>query len=118
MTTERNWAGNLTYRASTIARPESIDDLSALLAAGGPVRLLGSRHCFNDIADTDGTLVALDRLPSVFEVDPTRTSVRVSAAARYGDIAPRLEAEGLGLANLASLAQIWGGGGIGTGRDG
>ena len=118
MNSERNWAGNLTYRASTIAHPESIDDLSALLAAGGPVRLLGSRHCFNDIADTDGTLVALDRLPSVFEVDPTRTSVRVSGAARYGDIAPRLEAEGLALANLASLPHISVAGAIATGTHG
>jgi xylitol oxidase len=118
MTTERNWAGNLTYRASTIAHPESVAELGALLAQGGPVRFLGSRHCFNDIADTDGVLIGLDRLPAVFEVAPARDAVRVSGAARYGDIAPLLEAEGLALANLASLPHISIAGAIATGTHG
>jgi xylitol oxidase len=118
MTTERNWAGNLTYRASTIAHPEAVDEVGALLAQGGPVRFLGSRHCFNDIADTDGTLIALDRLPAVFEVAPARDAVKVSGAARYGDIAPLLDAEGLALANLASLPHISIAGAVATGTHG
>lgn len=118
MTTERNWAGNLTYRASTLAHPASVDELGDLLDRGGPVRVLGSRHCFNDIADTDGLLIALDRLPMVCEVDADRTAVRVSGGARYGDIAPLLEAEGLALANLASLPHISVAGAIATGTHG
>lgn len=118
MTTERNWAGNLTYRASTVAHPETVDELRALLAQGGPVRFLGSRHCFNDIADTDGVLIALDRLPAVFEVAPARDAVKVAGAARYGDIAPLLDAEGLALANLASLPHISIAGAVATGTHG
>ena len=118
MTTERNWAGNLTYRASTIAHPETVHELGALLGQGGPVRFLGSRHCFNDIADTDGVLIALDRLPTVFEVNANRTAVKVAGAARYGDIAPLLEAEGLALANLASLPHISIAGAVATGTHG
>ncbi|WP_262001944.1 D-arabinono-1,4-lactone oxidase [Microbacterium sp. Mcb102] len=118
MTTERNWAGNLTYRASTIAHPETVDELGALLAQGGSVRFLGSRHCFNDIADTDGVLIALDCLPAVFEVNTNRTAVKVAGAARYGDIAPLLEAEGLALANLASLPHISIAGAVATGTHG
>jgi xylitol oxidase len=118
MTIERNWAGNLTYRASTIAHPESVDELRGVLAQGGPVRFLGSRHCFNDIADTHGVLIALDRLPRVLEITATRTAVRVSGAARYGDIAPLLDAEGLALANLASLPHISIAGAIATGTHG
>lgn len=118
MSIERNWAGNLTYRASAVAHPTTIDELRALLAEGGPVRVLGSRHCFNDIADTDGTLIALDRLPVVCEVNEQRDAVRVSAGLRYGDIAPRLEAEGLALANLASLPHISVAGAVATGTHG
>ena len=118
MTTERNWAGNLTYRASSIAHPATVDELRAMLAEGGPVRFLGSRHCFNDIADTDGALIALDRLPAVFEISPDRTAVTVSGAARYGDVAPLLEAEGLALANLASLPHISIAGAVATGTHG
>lgn len=118
MSNERNWAGNLTYRAATLAHPTTVDEVRAVLAQGGPVRVLGSRHCFNDIADTDGTLIALDRLPRVFEVSEERDAVRVSAGLRYGDIAPLLEAEGLALANLASLPHISIAGAVATGTHG
>ena len=42
MTIERNWAGNLTYRASAVEHPGSIDELRHLLARGGAARILGS----------------------------------------------------------------------------
>lgn len=115
---ERNWAGNLEYRASTVTHPTSIDELRRLLAHDGPMRMLGSRHCFNDIADTDGQLVALDRLPVVFEVNEARDAVRVSGGLRYGDLAPLLAAEGLALANLASLPHISIAGAVATGTHG
>lgn len=118
MTTERNWAGNLTYRASAVEHPASIDELQEVFARGGRVRMLGSRHCFNDIADTDGLLIALDRMPTVFEVDESRDAVRVSGGMRYGDIAPLLDAEGLALANLASLPHISIAGAVTTGTHG
>jgi xylitol oxidase len=118
MTIERNWAGNLTYRASGVEHPASIDELQAVFARGGRVRMLGSRHCFNDIADTDGVLIALDRMPRVFEVNEARDAVRVSAGLRYGDIAPLLDAEGLALANLASLPHISIAGAVATGTHG
>ncbi|MCK2023864.1 FAD-binding protein [Microbacterium sp. kSW2-24] len=118
MGNERNWAGNLTYRASRVEHPASIDALRALLAQGGPVRMLGSRHCFNDIADTEGALIALDRLPAAFEVSPERDAVRVAGGLRYGDIAPLLAAEGLALANLASLPHISVAGAVATGTHG
>ena len=118
MSIERNWAGNLVYRASTVEHPTSLDELRALVVRGGQVRVLGSRHSFNDIADTSGTLIALDRLPVVFDVNETRDAVRVSGALRYGDIAPLLEAEGLALANLASLPHISIAGAVATGTHG
>ena len=118
MTIERNWAGNLTYRASRIEHPSSIAELQEVFAGGGAMRMLGSRHCFNDIADTDGVLVVLDRLPEVFEVNADRDAVRVSGGLRYGDIAPRLAAEGLALANLASLPHISVAGAVATGTHG
>ncbi|MBT2483661.1 MULTISPECIES: D-arabinono-1,4-lactone oxidase [unclassified Microbacterium] len=115
---ERNWAGNLTYRAARVEHPSTLDDLRALLAQGGAVRMLESRHCFNDVADTDGVLIGLDQLPPVFEVSPARDSVRVAGGMRYGDIAPLLEAEGLALSNLASLPHISVAGAVATGTHG
>ncbi|MFY9713794.1 MAG: D-arabinono-1,4-lactone oxidase [Microbacterium sp.] len=118
MSIERNWAGNLEYRAAEVSHPESVDELRALIAAAGPVRILGTRHCFNDIADTAGALLALDRMPTVYEVSAARDSVRVSGGLRYGDIASRLEDDGLALANLASLPHISVAGAVATGTHG
>ncbi|MFC7787436.1 D-arabinono-1,4-lactone oxidase [Microbacterium sp. MAHUQ-60] len=115
---DRNWAGNLAYRASAVVHPGSIDEVSAALATGDPVRVLGTRHCFNDIADTVGTHIALDRMPAVIDVNEQRDAVRVSGALRYGDIAPALEAQGLALANLASLPHISVAGAVTTGTHG
>lgn len=115
---ERNWAGNVTYRASHIEHPSSVDELRDALAAGDKVRMLGSRHSFSDLADTGGTLIATDRLPRVVEVSEARDAVRVSGALRYGDLAPLLDAEGLALANLASLPHISIAGAVATGTHG
>ena len=115
---QKNWAGNLTYRAARIAHPATRDELAAVLGEGGPARMLGTRHCFNDIADTDGALIALDLMPREIEVAADRASVRVSGALRYGDIAPVLEEQGLALANLASLPHISVAGAVATGTHG
>lgn len=118
MTIERNWAGNLTYRSASVEHPDSIDALRSLIARGGPVRMLGTRHCFNDIADTAGTQISLSGMPATFEVSEARDAVRVAGGLRYGDIAPRLDAEGLALANLASLPHISVAGAVATGTHG
>lgn len=115
---QTNWAGNLTYSAREIVHPEECDELRSLLTAGGRIRMLGTRHCFNDIADTDGTLIAMDRMPQIIEVSPERDAVRVSGGLRYGDLAPVLEQHGLALANLASLPHISIAGAVTTGTHG
>jgi alditol oxidase len=102
---ERNWAGNLTYRAGRLHRPASLDELRRLLATAGRIRVLGSRHSFSDIGDAD-ELVSLDGLPGEVAVDSAGSTVTVPAAMRYGDLAMVLDDHGLALANLASLPHI------------
>ncbi|MCI2957705.1 FAD-binding protein [Agromyces atrinae] len=117
--TQTNWAQNLEYRAATFESPGTVDELANLLAEStGPVRALGTRHCFNDIADTDGTLVSVASLPAVIEPDAERRVVRVAAGLRYGDIAPTLDEAGFALANLASLPHISVAGAVATGTHG
>lgn len=117
-----NWAGNLRYGARGVAAPRSLDELRRLLAdaelAGERVRPLGTRHSFNDIADTDGLLVSAAALPAEIEVDADRRSVRVSGGLRYGDVAVQLERDGWAIANLASLPHISVAGAVSTGTHG
>lgn len=115
--TETNWAGNHTYRADALHRPETLDELRAIVARAPRLRVLGSRHSFNAVADSD-ELVELDALPADVVVDHAAQTVSLGAAVRYGDLAETLKAEGMAIANLASLPHISVAGAIATGTHG
>jgi xylitol oxidase len=101
-----NWAGNITFGARRLHRPVTLSQLQDLVAAGRPLRVLGSGHSFNRMADTTGDLVSLADLPRVVEIAEDRRTVRVDGGIRYGELAPRLHAQGLAVHNLASLPHI------------
>jgi xylitol oxidase len=115
---ERNWASNLVYGSERIVAPRSIEELADAVRSATRVKALGSRHCFNTIADTDGVHISARELPSEAAVDSDRRVVRVAAGLRYGDVAPRLDREGWALANLASLPHISLPGAVATGTHG
>jgi len=50
--TEVNWAGNYTYSAERLHRPSTLEQVREIVASAPRVRVLGSRHSFNDIADS------------------------------------------------------------------
>ncbi|MEV6848915.1 FAD-binding protein [Actinoplanes sp. NPDC051411] len=118
--TERitNWAGNVVFGAKSVHRPTSVDEVRRLVSSGGPLRVLGSGHSFNRMADTTGGLISLASLPRVFEISANRRSVRVDGGVRYGELAPLLQAEGLALHNTASLPHISVAGAIATATHG
>jgi len=102
----RNWAGNITFGARRLHRPTALPQLQEIVAAGGPLRILGSGHSFNLMADTTGDLVSLGEMPRVVEIAEDRRTVRVDGGIRYGELVGRLDAEGLAVHNLASLPHI------------
>jgi len=114
---ERNWAGNLTYSARRLHRPTSIAQLQELIASSERIRVLGSRHSFNAIADGD-ELVSLRGLPTELQLDGAAATATCGAGATYGELAPALHAGGVALANLGSLPQISVGGAIATATHG
>jgi xylitol oxidase len=101
-----NWAGNHAYVAARLHEPESIGQLQEIVGNARSLRVLGSRHSFNDIADTTGDLVSLHRLPRVFELDRATGTVTVDGGVRYGELCGPLDAAGFALHNLASLPHI------------
>jgi xylitol oxidase len=114
---ETNWAGNHTYRAATLHRPSSVDQVRDLVASASRLRVLGSRHSFTDIADSDA-LLSLDGLPAEVVVDHAAGTVACSGGLRYGELAAALAAEGVALANLASLPHISVAGAVATATHG
>ncbi|SEE40289.1 xylitol oxidase [Arthrobacter alpinus] len=117
-TIEWNWAGNYSYGASDIHRPESVEDLQALVAAAPKIRALGSRHSFNPLADSEGVLVSLANLAPNITLDAENLTVSVSAGTTYGVLATELSKHGFALHNLASLPHISIAGAIATGTHG
>lgn len=113
-----NWAGNVVFSAEEVAAPTTVDEIADLVTSADHVRVVGSRHSFSDIADTDGTLLSLAALGGGPELDSERGVVRVSGGLRYGDLAPWLHDRGRALANLASLPHISIAGAVATGTHG
>lgn len=114
----QNWAQNVTYRASEQAHPRDLAGLQDLVARHDRVKALGSRHTFNEIADTDGVHVILDRMPRQLAVDADRQLVTSSAGMTHSDLSLALDVHGLALPNLASLPHISVAGAIQTGTHG
>lgn len=112
------WAGNLAYHHRILHVPSTVEQLQDLVASSGNIRALGTRHSFNDLADTTGDLVRLHGLPPQFDIDEQARTVTVSAGARYGTVAEELHRHGWALGNLASLPHISVGGAIATGTHG
>ncbi|MBN9304847.1 MAG: FAD-binding protein [Devosia sp. 67-54] len=104
--TPRNWAGNIAYATTDIRMPRHRAELQDLVKHAGKLRALGSRHSFNRIADSDHAIVSLKGFERLYRLDPAARTVTVDGGATYGDLCPRLDADGFALANLASLPHI------------
>ncbi len=112
-----NWAETYTYRARVLHEPATLEQLQEIISAAARIRVLGSRHTFSEIADSE-ELVSLDRLPAEILVDRETSTVTVGGATRYGELAEVLVREELALANLASLPHIAVAGAVSTGTHG
>ncbi|HEX6326693.1 MAG TPA: D-arabinono-1,4-lactone oxidase [Jiangellaceae bacterium] len=113
-----NWAGNVAYSADRVCSPTSIAELQGLIAQSRRVRALGSRHSFNDIADTPGVLVSVEAIPIPLVVDHDAWTVTVGGGVRYAELARDLHTSGVALANLGSLPHITVAGSVATGTHG
>ncbi|WP_225095690.1 FAD-binding protein [Streptomyces sp. CoH27] len=118
--TVTNWARTITYQAREFHRPQTADALAALVAGSARIRVLGSGHSFNRIADPgpDGVLVSTAGLPPETEIDTAARTVRVSGGVRYAELAHAVHAHGLALPNMASLPHISVAGSVATGTHG
>ncbi|MGW0332737.1 D-arabinono-1,4-lactone oxidase [Streptomyces sp. NPDC003011] len=118
--TVTNWAGNIIYTAKELHRPHSPTALAALVAGSARVRVLGSGHSFNTIAEpgTDGVLLSLAGLPAEVDVDTAARTVRAGGGVRYAELARRVHGHGFALPNMASLPHISVAGSVATGTHG
>ena len=103
---QQNWAGNYTYNAVRLHRPATIEQVQELVSRCNKLRVLGSRHSFNGIADSNEDLISLEQLDRVIALDRERHTVTIEGGVRYGPLCQYLQREGYALHNLASLPHI------------
>ena len=115
---EQNWSGHAAFHRTAIHEPTSTSELQKIVAAADRVGVIGSRHSFNDIADTTGDLVWLGRLDPAITIDPQQMTASFGGGTTYEQLAPKLQEAGLALANTASLTHITVAGACATGTHG
>ena len=102
----QNWSGNLTYSTGNVFYPKSVEEVQQLINKHDKIKALGTRHCFNTIADSKDNLLSTRDLNKVVSIDKQNHTVTVEGGIKYGELAPHLHKEGFALHNLASLPHI------------
>ncbi len=102
----KNWAGNLEYSTDRLYSANSLEQVRTYVRKQRHLKVLGSRHCFNNIADSTQNLLSLKSMDQVVALEPEARTVTVESGMTYGQLCPLLHAKGFALHNLASLPHI------------
>jgi xylitol oxidase len=114
----RNWAGNYQYGSTQVTSARSLADVQAFVRGHARFKVLGTRHCFNGIADSADRFLSLREMKEVVALDRAGRTVTVEAGISYGQLCPALDRDGFALHNLASLPHISVAGACATGTHG
>jgi xylitol oxidase len=101
-----NWAGNIEYGTDKLYSAGSLEKVRSFVKTQSKLKVLGTRHCFNTIADSKNEFLSLKPMDGVVALDPVARTVTVDAGITYGLLAPYLHSKGFALHNLASLPHI------------
>ena len=94
-----------------------MEQVQQIVANAASVHVLGSRHSFNDIADSS-ELISLENLPADVVVDHEAHTVSCGGGVKYGHLVKTLNDEGVALHTLASLPHISVAGAVATATHG
>jgi xylitol oxidase len=114
----RNWAGNIEYSTENLYSAKSVNEAMGYVRKADKLKVLGTRHCFNTIADSKAGFLSLTELPQAPVLDAAAQTVTIDANMTYGRLAPWLEEKGYALHNLASLPHISVAGAVSTATHG
>ena len=102
----QSWAGNLEYSTDRLYAATSLEQVRDYVRKENRLKVLGTRHCFNNIADSKDSFLSLKPMNEVIAIDPAKHTVTVSGGITYGQLCPYLDSKGFALQNLASLPHI------------
>lgn len=116
-----NWSGSVTA-SGQVVRPQSEDELAALVRSARKLRVAGAGHSFMPLCESDELILSLDALAGEIRVAADRRTARIPAGWSIRRLTAALWEEGLALANQGdvnpqSLAGAMATGTHGTGID-
>lgn len=118
MRTIRNWAGNIGFQPKRFIEPRSVDELRKVIQSSKKVRVVGSGHSWSEAIVTDDTLVSLNGLRDVVEIDAAQKQITAQAGIKLSEVNKELDKRGLALTNLGSIATQSLAGAMSTGTHG
>jgi hypothetical protein len=89
-----NWSGNYNYSTDKVLQPASVAETQDAVRSVTGVRALGTRHAFNDIADSQIAQISTLKLRDI-SLDSNAPTVTVGAGIRYGNLAAVLDARAM-----------------------
>ncbi len=113
-----NWAGNYRYSTRRLTNARTVEEIQAFVRLQPTFKVLGTRHCFNGIADSTTQLLSVLEMNRITALDTGARVVTVEAGMSYGQLCPELDRKGFALHNLASLPHISIAGACATGTHG
>lgn len=113
-----NWAGNYRYSTARLTKARTLEEIRTFARQQPSFKVLGTRHCFNGIADSKTQLLSMRDMNQVAALDAGGRTVTVEAGMSYGQLCPLLDSKGFALHNLASLPHISIAGACATGTHG
>ena len=102
----KNWAGNVQYGSDRLYSATSVEQAQEFVRKHARLKVLGTRHCFNRIADSTDEFLSLRSMDKVLALDSQARTVTIPANMSYGQLSPYLQEHGFALHNLASLPHI------------
>ena len=102
----KNWAGNLEYSTEKLDLGKNLQQVQTIVRKYPKLKVLGTRHCFNDIADTKDQFISVVGADEQMSIDAKNKTVTVNGGLKYGQLSPYLHQKGFALHNLASLPHI------------
>jgi len=102
----KNWAGNLEYGTERLSSANSVEQVQEFVAKRNKLKVLGTRHCFNTIANSADEFLSVRPMAKIAALDAAARTVTVEGGMSYGQLCPELDRKGFALHNLASLPHI------------
>lgn len=118
----QNWERRVQCRPRVFLQPSSVAEVQRIVAdaarTGRKVKVVGAGHSWNDSMTTDDTMVNIDKLSRVLEVDTTNHTATVEAGVRLGPLQDTLAEHGLSFSGLPSVNEQSAAGAIATATHG